>query len=127
MNERLASHSLTAFSANVSKTGWRSNVERPITLSSSLVAACCSRASASSRASRAIFVSLLKVVTRRLRAGFDAVPRFALIFCCAFAGLLLLARSPLTRPYLGGTPVSPRRQQVVWRDTQSSTRLAPLG
>jgi hypothetical protein len=37
MNERLASHSLTAFSANVSKTGWRSNVERPITLSSSLV------------------------------------------------------------------------------------------
>jgi len=26
-----------------------------------------------------------------LRAGFDAVPRFALIVCCAFAGLRLEA------------------------------------
>src|SRR6266403_1443335 len=51
MNDRSASHSLTAFSASVSKTAWRSNVERPITLRSSLVAACCSRASASSRIS----------------------------------------------------------------------------
>src|SRR6516164_5427967 len=57
MNERLASHSLTAFSANVSKTGWRSNVERPITLSSSLVAACCSRASRSSRVRASIVFS----------------------------------------------------------------------
>jgi len=48
MNDRSASHSLTAFSASVSKTGWRSNVDRPITLSSSLIAVCCSRASASS-------------------------------------------------------------------------------
>jgi hypothetical protein len=39
---------------------------------------------------------LLKAVTRRLRAGFDAVPRFALIFCCAFAGLRLVARRRLT-------------------------------
>src|SRR6516164_1570250 len=45
MNDLLASHSLPAFSASVSKTGWRSNVDRPITLRSSLVAACCSRAS----------------------------------------------------------------------------------
>ena len=41
---RSASHSLTAFSASVSKTGWRSKVDRPITLSSSLVAVCCSSA-----------------------------------------------------------------------------------
>src|SRR6266513_2715763 len=48
MNARSASHSRTAFSASVSKTGWRSNVDRPITLSSSLVAVCCSRATLSS-------------------------------------------------------------------------------
>ena len=29
-------------------------------------------------------------------AGCDAVPRFALIFCCAFAGLRLVARRRLT-------------------------------
>ena len=34
----------TAFSASVSNTGWRSKVDRPITLSSSLVAVCCSSA-----------------------------------------------------------------------------------
>src|SRR5499427_1124108 len=45
---RSASHSRMAFSASVSKTGWRSKVERPITLSSSLVAVCCSRATRSS-------------------------------------------------------------------------------
>ena len=45
---RSASHSRTAFSASVSKTGWRSNVDRPITLSSSLVAVCCSSATRSS-------------------------------------------------------------------------------
>ena len=33
---------------------------------------------------RATFVSSLNVERRRLRAGFDAVPRFALIVCCAF-------------------------------------------
>ena len=48
MNARSASHSRTAFSASVSKTGWRSNVDRPITLSSSLVAVCCSSETRSS-------------------------------------------------------------------------------
>ena len=38
----------TAFSASVSKTGCRSKVERPITLSTSLVAVCCSSATRSS-------------------------------------------------------------------------------
>ena len=46
--DRSASHSRTAFSASVSKTGWRSKVDRPITLSSSLVAVCCSSATRSS-------------------------------------------------------------------------------
>ena len=48
INARSASHSRTAFSASVSKTGWRSKVDRPITLSSSLVAVCCSSATRSS-------------------------------------------------------------------------------
>ena len=45
---RSAAHSRTAFSASVSNTGWRSKVDRPITLSSSLVAVCCSSATRSS-------------------------------------------------------------------------------
>ncbi len=45
---RSAAHNLTEFSASVSNTGWRSNVDRPITLSSSLVAVCCSSATRSS-------------------------------------------------------------------------------
>ena len=49
MKARSASHSRTAFSASVSNTGCRSNVDRPITLSSSLVAVCCSSATRSSR------------------------------------------------------------------------------
>ncbi len=48
MSARSASHSRTAFSASVSNTGWRSNVDRPITLRSSLVAVCCSSATRSS-------------------------------------------------------------------------------
>ena len=47
-NARSASHSRAALSASVSKTGWRSKVERPITLSSSLVAVCCSSVTRSS-------------------------------------------------------------------------------
>src|SRR6516162_10527849 len=58
--------------------------------STSNVAACCSRASLSSRASRAIFVPLLKAERDRLRAG-----------CCAFAGLWFVARCRLTLPSLG--------------------------
>jgi len=42
MKARSAAHSLSAFSASVSNTGCRSKVDRPITLSSSLVAVCCS-------------------------------------------------------------------------------------
>src|SRR5215475_6049884 len=42
MNADSAAHSRAALSARVSKTGWRSNVERPMTLSTSLVAVCCS-------------------------------------------------------------------------------------
>ena len=45
---RFASHSRIACSARVSNTGCRSKVERPITLSSSLVAVCCSSATRSS-------------------------------------------------------------------------------
>ena len=53
-------------------------------------------------ASRVTSVSLLKAGGRRLRTTFDAVPRFALIVCCAFAGLRLTARPRLTRPSMGG-------------------------
>ena len=49
MTPRAASHSLVAFSISVSSTGWRSNVDRLITLSTSLVAVCCSSASVNSR------------------------------------------------------------------------------
>src|SRR5215472_8304775 len=44
-----APQSLTAFSTSVSKTGWRSNAERLMTLRTSLVAVCCSCASVSER------------------------------------------------------------------------------
>ena len=44
-----APQSRVAFSMSVSSTGWRSNVERLITFSTSLVAVCCSSASVSSR------------------------------------------------------------------------------
>ena len=49
MTPRWASHSRVAFSINVSRTGSRSNVERLMTFSTSLVAVCCSSASVSSR------------------------------------------------------------------------------
>src|SRR6516225_12393883 len=42
-----ALHRRTAFSTTFSSTGWRSNAERLMTLRTSLVAVCCSRASAS--------------------------------------------------------------------------------
>ena len=45
IDARRAPHSLTALSIMVSRTGWRSNVDRLITLSTSLVAVCCSSAS----------------------------------------------------------------------------------
>ena len=44
-----APHRRVAFSMSVSRHGWRSKVERLITLSTSLVAVCCSSASISSR------------------------------------------------------------------------------
>ncbi len=40
---------VTALSIRVSRTGWRSNVERLMTLRTSLVAVCCSSASVRSR------------------------------------------------------------------------------
>ena len=61
----------------------------------SAVAARCSRASVSSRASRAFSASLLSE-RRRLRLVLDAAPRFALIVGCVFAGLRLVARRRLT-------------------------------
>src|SRR5262249_24430754 len=75
-------------------------------LRTSAVAACCSRASASSRVSRATSVSLLKAEGRKRRfgAGFDAALRFTLIVCCVFAGLRLLARRRFTWPSLRGRP-----------------------
>src|SRR5215471_14738779 len=48
ISARSASHSRTAFSASVSNTGCRSKDDCPITLSSSLVAVCCSSATRSS-------------------------------------------------------------------------------
>jgi hypothetical protein len=46
---RVGAASLTALSISVSSTGWRSKVERLITLSTSAVAVCCSRASVPAR------------------------------------------------------------------------------
>jgi len=57
MNARSAPHSLTELSATVSNTACKSNVVRLMTLSTSPVAVCCSRASFSSRVSRAIIAS----------------------------------------------------------------------
>jgi hypothetical protein len=54
--DKSASHSRAANLTNVSSTAWRSKLERLITLSTSLAAACCSCAAFSSRVSRAISV-----------------------------------------------------------------------
>jgi hypothetical protein len=60
-------------SAIMSNTGWTSFGERLMTLSTSAVATCCSRASFSSRASRAAFVSLLAAPVLRRRTPFGAL------------------------------------------------------
>src|SRR5262249_14393986 len=50
--------------------------------------------SSRSRARRATLLPLLEAERRRLRGA--AVPRFALMVCCGFAGLRLVARRRLT-------------------------------
>src|SRR5262249_13919797 len=53
-----ASHSRAADSTSVFSTVWRSNVERPMTLSTSAVAVCCWRDSLSSLSRRAFSIAI---------------------------------------------------------------------
>src|SRR4029434_5336309 len=70
-----------------SRTSFKSKAEPLITLSTSAVAVCCSRASFSSRASCAALVSLLAARELRPRAAFGASRRFNVLGRCVFAAL----------------------------------------
>src|SRR5215472_12998784 len=71
-----ASQTVAAASAKVSSTALRSKVERPIVLRTLAVAACCSRASSSSRRSCAISLSWLAADELRGRAASVPLERF---------------------------------------------------
>src|SRR5215471_14420278 len=82
----------------MSNTGWASIGERLMTLSTSAVATCCSRASFNSRASRTELVFLL-AAAELPREAFDAVERFNVLRRCVFAALPpVLSRSLIASP-----------------------------
>src|SRR5262249_51875331 len=107
-----ASQSLAALSAMALNTSLRSVGDFEMTRSISEVALCCSRACASSPASRVTSRSLLEAERARLRAAFDAVAPFALIVGCPFAGLRLVARRRFTWLSPWRTYLSLAHQQV---------------
>jgi hypothetical protein len=72
---RSASQSRPTDSTKVFKTVCRSNAERLMTLSTSVVAVCCFNASLSSRVSRATSVSWPAADELRRRTAFGALPR----------------------------------------------------
>jgi len=92
-----------AFSSMVWNTGFRSPSEREITCNTSDVAACRSRASASSRVSA--LTSSCRLATTVELAGCASVSAslrlgFILLVCCAFAGSRLIVRCRLSEPFL---------------------------
>jgi hypothetical protein len=103
----LASQSRTAFASMASKIGASSPDELEIICSTSEVAFCCSRASASSRV-RALTCSCTSArvelagrvaVGALLRLGFVVLP------CCVFAGLRLIVRCRVTEASHGLTTI----------------------
>src|SRR6516165_8134037 len=79
------SQSRRALSAIMSNTGWTSVVERLMTLSTSAVAICCSRASFSSRVSRATSVSGLVELRERTAFGASRRSGFVVLRRCDLA------------------------------------------
>src|SRR5262245_15707009 len=107
MHAMSASHSRAADSTSESSTACRSKVDRLITLSTSDVAVCCSRALASSRV-RALTCSCRSArVELAGRAAVGALLRlgFLGLACCVFAGLRLMARRRLIEPSHGPTTI----------------------
>src|SRR6476659_8772550 len=93
----------------------------------SMTSRSCSIASSCSRASRATFLSLFEAERRRLRGA--AVPRFALMVCCGFAGLRLVARRRLTLSPPWASP--PRADDLTLAQQQvgcaARQKVTPLG
>src|ERR1700738_1436557 len=85
----------------LSSTACRSKVDRLITLSTSAVAVCCSRASASSRVRALTWSCRSARVELAGGAAVGAVLRlgFFVVLYCVFAGLLLIAQRRLTEPF----------------------------
>src|SRR4029079_5237341 len=96
MTVSFAPHTRAAVSATLSSTRCRSVGELAITRNSSLVAVCCSRASASSR------VRALTCCCRSAGcAAVGALLRLGLVVvsCCVFVGLRLIVRRLLREPF----------------------------
>ncbi len=96
-----ASHSRVAFSSMAPNTGSSSPGELEMTRSTSEVAVCCSRASASSRV-RALTCSCRSArVELAGRASVGVLLRLGsvVLACCAFAGLRAIVRRRLTEPF----------------------------
>src|SRR6266566_5397405 len=95
-----ASQMRTAFASMVWKTGSSSPGEVEMTRSTSDVAVCCSRASASSRV-RALTCSCRSArveLAGRAAVGPSLRVGFVVLLCGVFAGLRLIARRRLTEP-----------------------------
>src|ERR1700756_168505 len=101
-----------------------------MTLSTSEVAVCCSRASASSRV-RALTCSCRSAtVELAWRAAVGALLRlgFFVLLCCVFAGLRFMAQRRLTEPFsLGRRPYDTTPRGAVVHHSKIGCRLAGMG
>src|SRR5215472_16142678 len=117
-----------AFARMVSNTGSNSPGELEMTCSTSEVAVCCSRASASSRV-RALTCSCRSPrVELAGRAAVGALFRlgFLLLPCCVFADLRLIVRRRLAEPSLG-RPITLPHHEVPCAPQQNLPLIGRFG
>src|SRR5262245_53360427 len=109
----------------VSNTGCTSVGELEIIPNISVVAVCCSRASASSRV-RALTCSCRLEVELATRAAVGAFLRlgFVVLPCCGFAALRLIVRHRLTEPCLGPATIHYHIMRSVVHHSKISCRWA---
>src|SRR5712692_4929148 len=100
-----------------------------MTFSTSAVAVCCSRASASSRVRALTWSCRSTRVELAGRAAVGALSRlgFVVLPCCVFAGLRLIVRRRLTETSHGPTTIHYHIMRSVVHHSKIRCRLAAMG
>jgi hypothetical protein len=124
-----ASQMRVAFSSTERNTVSNSPGELEITRSTSEVAVCCSRASASSRV-RALTCSCRSArveLAGRASVGASLRLGFVVLACCAFAGLRLIVRRRLTEPFPWADDHTLPHHEVRCAPQQNSLSIGSYG